>query len=407
MKQCILVSEDLKLETDSTDLYINDIKYVLKDNENFKDIAEKQKRDYYRKKLEKLLLSDNLLLLTGAGTSIGYGGKIMADLWSEAELIKHCVGEEEGDFTKFCQAINFDINNKDLEALLSESEINIKSSKQLPIWFSEFKTKIEAMIKTECSFNLTNFENHLLLLQKLTQRKVSKSRLKIYNLNYDLSFEQAAQKGGFTIIDGFSFTQPRVFNGRYYDYDIVRRENSRISAEENYVDNVFHLYKPHGSVNWCKSGSDIIQRNKEELFHAVMIYPNATKFEHSYEQPFFEVMSRLQIELRKTSSTTLIISGFSLADKHIMTMVREAIRQNSSLNVIIVNRSIQYTEVEKEKEWSFYRDLARLSPHVTLVAEEFANFVKNIPHNNSKKPEEAFLEKLEQLISSGNDNAQN
>lgn len=87
------------------------------------------------------MLSDNLLLLTGAGTSIGYGGKTMADLWSEAELIKHSVGEEEGDFTKFCQAIDFDITNKDLEALLSEAEINIKSSKQLPIWFSEFKNK--------------------------------------------------------------------------------------------------------------------------------------------------------------------------------------------------------------------------------------------------------------------------
>ena len=76
------------------------------------------------------------------------------------------------------------------------------------------------MIKRECSFNLTDtdFETHLTLLQKLTQRKVSKSRLKIYNLNYDLSFEQAAQKGSFTIIDGFSFTQPRVFNGRYYDH---------------------------------------------------------------------------------------------------------------------------------------------------------------------------------------------
>ena len=138
-----------------------------------------------------------------------------------------------------------------------------------------------------------------------------------------------------------------------------------------------------------------------------MIYPNATKFEHSYEQPFFEVMSRLQIELRKTSSTTLIISGFSLADKHIMTMVREAIRQNSSLNVIIVNRSIQYKkDSDKEKEWSFYRNLAEISPHVTLVAEEFADFIKNIPHNNSKKPEEAFLEKLEQLISKGNDNGE-
>lgn len=58
-------------------------------------------------------------------------------------------------------------------------------------------------------------------------------------------------------------------------------------------------------------------------------------------------------------------------------MVREAIRQNSSLNVIIVNRNIQYKkDSDKEKEWSFYRDLAKLSPHVTLVAEEFTILLK-------------------------------
>lgn len=402
MKKHILVSNDLSLEIDDSHLYINNEKYEPKDGENFKEVAEKQKKEYYKKKLEKLLLSDNLLLLTGAGTSIGFGGKIMSELWNEAEKLTL----REDTFELFCQAISYNTAIKDLEALLSEAEINLKSSKELPDWFEDFKLEIEKMIKRECSFNLTetDFETHLTLLQKLTQRKVSKSRLKIYNLNYDLSFEQAAQKGGFTIIDGFSFTQPRVFNGRYYDYDIVRRENSRLSAEENYVDKVFHLYKPHGSVNWAKKDTDIIQRNKEEDFHAVMIYPNATKFEHSYEQPFFEVMSRFQIELRKNSSSTLIISGFSLADKHIMTMVKEAIRQNSSLNVIIVNRSIQYDSGSaKDKEWSFYRELSKISPHVTLVAEGFKDFVMNIPYDLSKKPEESFLEKLEELIGTQNE----
>lgn len=401
MKKCILTSNDLLLEIDETNLYINGETYVPKDNENFKVVAEDKKRNYYKKKLEKLLLSDNLLLLTGAGTSIGFGGKIMSELWEEAEKLTF----GEGTFKLFCEAISYDTENKDLEALLSEAEINLKSSKKLPTWFKDFKLEIEKMIKKECSFNLidTDFETHLSLLQKLTQRKISKSRLKIYNLNYDLSFEQAAQKGGFTIIDGFSFTQPRIFNGRFYDYDIVRRENSRLSAEENYIDKVFHLYKPHGSVNWAKSDSDIIQRNKNEDFHAVMIYPNATKFEHSYEQPFFEVMSRFQIELRKTSSSTLIISGFSLADKHIMTMVKEAIRQNSSLNVIIVNRSIQYdTGTNKDKEWQFYRELSKISPHVILVAEGFKNFVNNIPFDISKKTEDSFLEKLEELIGKQN-----
>lgn len=401
MRKYILISNELSLEIDDDNLYINGEIYKTKDDEDFREIAINKKREYYKKKLEKLLLSDNLLLLTGAGTSIGFGGKIMSELWDEAE--KLTLGE--GTFVLFCQSISYDTEIKDLEALLSEAEINLKSSKELPSWFKDFKLEIEKMIKRECSFNLTDtdFETHLTLLQKLTQRKVSKSRLKIYNLNYDLSFEQAAQKGSFTIIDGFSFTQPRVFNGRYYDYDIVRRENSRLSAEENYVDKVFHLYKPHGSVNWAKKDTDIIQRDKEEDFHAVMIYPNATKFEHSYEQPFFEVMSRFQIELRKTSSSTLIISGFSLADKHIMTMVKEAIRQNSSLNVIIVNRSIQYKSGStKDKEWSFYRELSKISPHVILVEEGFKDFVKNIPYDLSKKPEESFLEKLEELIGKQN-----
>lgn len=401
MSKYILISNELSLETDDDNLYINGEIYKTKDGEDFKEIAINKKREYYKKKLEKLLLSDNLLLLTGAGTSIGFGGKTMAQLWDEA--VKLTFGE--GTFELFCKAISYDTENKDLEALLSEAEINLKSSKNLPIWYEDFKLEIEKMIKIKCSFNLidTDFETHLTLLQKLTQRKVNKSRLKIYNLNYDLSFEQAAQKGGFTIIDGFSFTQPRVFNGRYYDYDIVRRENSRLSAEENYVDKVFHLYKPHGSVNWAKKDTDIIQKDKEEDFHAVMIYPNATKFEHSYEQPFFEVMSRFQIELRKTSSSTLIISGFSLADKHIMTMVKEAIRQNSSLNVIIVNRSIQYESgTTKDKEWSFYRELSKISPHVILVEEGFKDFVKNIPYDLSKKLGESFLEKLEELIGKQN-----
>lgn len=403
-KQTILVSEDIKLEITDTELFKNNKQYKPKEDEDFREVAQRKKRDYYKKKLEKLLQADNLLLLTGAGTSIGFGGKTMYQLWKEVEDIKYTKNGSKGDFNKFCELIEFDQSNKDLELLLSEAEINIKSKKVTPKWFIEIKRDIELTIKQQCSFNLTDFNTHLALIQKLTQRKISKNRLKIFNLNYDMCFEQAAQEGGFVVIDGFSFSQPRVFNGRYFDYDIVRRENSRISAEENYVDKVFHLYKPHGSVNWYKQGNDILQRNKIDDFQAVIIYPNATKFEHSYEQPFFEVMSRFQSELRKTKSTTLIIAGFSLADKHIMTMIKEAIRQNSSLNVLIVNKDIQYKDSDsRESEWLFYRQLAELSQHITIVSETFADFVKNIPYDISKKPEEIFLEKLENIMSVSND----
>jgi len=403
-KQPVLISEDIKIEITDKALFENSMQYEPKEGENFFEIAERKKRDYYKRKLEKLLQTDNLLLLTGAGTSIGFGGKTMYQLWEKAEKIKYTKRGSKGDFDKFCNLIDFDQSNKDLELLLSEAEINIKSKKITPKWFIEIKKEIETIIKTECSFDLVNFNTHLLLIQKLTQRKIGKNRLKIFNLNYDMCFEHAAQEGGYVVIDGFSFSQPRIFNGRYFDYDIVKRENSRISAEENYVDKVFHLYKPHGSVNWCKQGNNIIQRNKLEDFQAVMIYPNATKFEHSYEQPFFEVMSRFQSELRKAKSTTLIITGFSLADKHIMTMIKEAIRQNSNLNIFIINKDIQYEKNDsRESEWSFYRQLAELSQHITIVSETFSDFVKNIPFDISKKSEEIFLEKLENIMSTSND----
>lgn len=401
-KKPILVSSDILLELTDSELYENGNIYEPEEGKNFLDTAKNKKREYYKRKLEKLLQADSLLLLTGAGSSIGYGGKTMGDLWTEAKKITYSKRGAKGTFDKFCKQIGFDKTNKDLEALLSEAEINIKSAKRLPVWFKEIKNQIELMIKKECSFDLSDTTTHLQLIQKLTQRKISRSRLKVFNLNYDMCFEQAAQEGGFVVIDGFSFSQPRTFNGRFFDYDIVKRENSRISAEENYVDKVFHLYKPHGSVNWKKQGMSIVQANKEEDFKAVMIYPNATKFEHSYEQPFFEIMSRLQIELRKAKSTTLIIAGFSLGDKHIMTMIKEAIRQNSSLNVIFVNRSIKYSG-EKDLEWSFYRKIAEISQHVTLIAEDFNEFVNNIPFDVSKKPEDIFLEKLENIMGSTNE----
>jgi predicted patatin/cPLA2 family phospholipase len=85
-------------------------------------------------------------------------------------------------------------------------------------------------------------------------------------------------------------------------------------------------------------------------------------------------------------------------------MIKEAIRQNNSLNIFIINKDIQYEENDsRESEWSFYRQLAELSQHITIVSETFSDFVKNIPYDTSKKPEEIFLEKLENIMSAPND----
>lgn len=192
-------------------------------------------------------------------------------------------------------------------------------------------------------------------------------------MNYDTLFEQAAGKCGYTIIDGFSYSFPRTFNGKYFDYDIVVRENSRIKNEENYAPRVFHLYKPHGSIDWLKSGDNILKIENAE--NPLMIYPKSTKYESSYEQPFFEMIARFQQSLRK-ENVFLISIGFSFYDKHISSIIHEALDINPSFNLMVVTLGI-----ESNKALEKLREKATRNNNVILLEEKFLDFVLHYPFN--------------------------
>lgn len=70
-----------------------------------------------------------------------------------------------------------------------------------------------------------------------------------------------------------------------------------------------------------------------------MIFPKDSKYESSYEQPYFEMMSRFQQNLRN-ENVLLVCIGFSFNDKHLVTAITEALEQNPSFQLIVVNRSI-------------------------------------------------------------------
>ena len=160
--------------------------------------------------------------------------------------------------------------DNDIENLLSYlilyHKVNNKSQ--------EFVDKINALekkIAEACKLELQEDSPHKLFLDKITARKSSDSRVQLFTTNYNTLFEQAAQKGGFVIIDGFSFTEPREFSGRYFDYDIVNRERTRLKHEDSFVSKVFHLYKLHGSLNWEKETERIIQVANPK--QPLIIYP--------------------------------------------------------------------------------------------------------------------------------------
>lgn len=378
----ILLNNNSSVSYDDSDaadikVYIDGKLHDFKDStDNRIDYAIATKRNKYSNTLNNQF--ENLLLLTGAGSSIGWGvdgklGKSMVNLWDDVEnLLTPAV------FIKLLGTIGYRETWEDgtivknLEKVLSMATPAIPYVPKTEIDIEDCVSKIKEFIKEACQLTLPNDAPHKLLLNKVTKRKVTLPRFKLFTLNYDLMFEQAASESNFVIIDGFSFFQPRIFSGRNYDFDIVSRNNSRVKEEDNFIKKVFHLYKLHGSVNWEKQDNKIIQ--KEEVDNPLMIYPHQSKYESSYEQPYFEMMSRFQSNLRK-ENVLLITIGFSFGDKHIVTAIIEALEQNPGFQLMIINRGID----ESNENLKPFIEASKKYSNISIVSETFEEFAKNYP----------------------------
>lgn len=375
-------------DSDASDVkvYIDGKLHDFKEStENRIDYANATKRNKYSQTLNNQF--ENLLLLTGAGSSIGWGkdgklGKSMANLWDDAEALL-----TSEVFGKLLETIGYDEKWEDGEIVKNLEKVLSMATPAIPYVAKEdidiegCVNKIKDFIKEACQLSLPDNSPHTLLLNKITKRKVTLPRFKLFTLNYDLMFEQASWESNFVVIDGFSFSQPRIFSGRNYDYDIVSRNQSRVKEEDNFIQKVFHLYKLHGSVNWEKEDNKIVQ--KENPNNPLMIYPHQSKYESSYEQPYFEMMSRFQSNLRK-ENVFLITIGFSFGDKHIVTAIVEALEQNPSFQLMIINRGIDETNENLKP----FIDAAKKYSNISIVSETFEDFTKNYPDLKSYNQED-------------------
>jgi hypothetical protein len=389
------------------DVYIDGLKHQFKeDNPNKLEYALATKRKKYSEFLNNQF--ENLIVLTGAGSSVNIGeniiigevsterkGRLLAQLWDDVEA-----NLSQPILDKFCKLVKYEEKFKEneedadfkyvknLERLLSLANIaknyvvDVPAEGEVAMRIEEIITDIEKIIKVNCSLKLPENAPHSLFIEKITKRKVTLPRVKIFTLNYDTLFEQAGRKKNFTIIDGFSFSHPRTFSGRNFDLDIVSRNSSRVKEEDNFVQKVFHLYKPHGSVDWTKEGYDIIQ--KDEVENPLMIFPKDSKYESSYEQPFFEMMSRFQQNLRN-ENVLLICVGFSFSDKHIITAIVEALEQNPGFQLMVVNKDID-TASETFKP---IFEASKKHNNIVLIDELFEDFANNFPDLKSYNQEDA------------------
>ena len=340
----------------------------------------------------------NVAVLTAAGTSMEngvHGGKTRTELWQsyeeEINAISSVFTKNDGVLKEKCQSI---IESKNIEEFLSFTilyeKLNgvIKDEKG-----KSLRCKLEKKIADACRLTLDeNNRHHQDFIRNLTARKPTEPRVQLYTTNYDTLFEQAAQRMNFTIIDGFSFSYPRIFNGINFDHDVVYRERTRIKNEESFVPNVIQLFKLHGSIDWEKNGDKIFQ--KETTEHPCIIYPASEKYESSYEQPYFEMMAHLQSTLRK-EGTLLIVAGFGFQDKHIQNVIKEAVLQNPNFHLLVVCYGMKnFAKNGEDAKWDdsgithdlvpdFISDDGNVAQNVTVLFSKFKAFVENYPYNSS------------------------
>lgn len=286
------------------------------------------------------LNATNLLLLTGAGSSFAAknpAGKPqpagMASLWA---AVQTNTGQER--FQGICTTFSSAPIGENIERLLTLCklylELNEKDESTKTKDISKFVKEAEQTILATVNFidSDTKLDAHEIVIQKIGRRSMRKPRARLFTTNYDLCFEEAARRHRFTIIDGFSHALDQVYDRAHFNYDIVRREQGKDAPD--YIENVFHLYKLHGSIDWRRLKSGEIVRSRGTDGEPVLIYPRSSKYQESFEAPYLDMIGALQTALREPD-TALVISGFGFNDDHLSRPVLAAVESNMSLRVIV------------------------------------------------------------------------
>lgn len=349
-------------------------------------------RPALREELRQIINAETLVILAGSGTSLGIYEKVaggnrkrlapsMTDLWESIEKLDSFKAVKPRLDQKILESKNLEhiLSDAQARALVNETDTEIEA----------FVAEAEKEILDKCSFvdENTPLASHEIFLRKVSRRSTRLARTQLFTTNYDLAFETAAERTRFHVIDGFGFGG-QSFDGGSFDIDYVkRRPNEKLALETN----VFQLLKLHGSVNWHNSGT-LTEKVMGRPSSPVLIYPSATKFQLSYQQPYLELMSRFQIALRQRD-VGLIIVGFGFNDDHLNAPIEAAIRANVGLRAVVVAPGAN--DSGRNGVFSQIEDLiVRGDRRLTMLAGTFDDLVVQLPEASDHDEQQEHAARL-------------
>ncbi|MGE8163749.1 SIR2 family protein [Paraburkholderia sp. NPDC080076] len=351
--------------------------------------------------LSAALQYTNVGFFAGSGTSLGVAnGPSMWKLWTTAMCTDASGKQLKNDAEQVCERIRYsERENPNIEHFLSQCDAYLAFSADAQV--ESFLTSVKALILELCSAFLTSegsdISAYRYLLQKLARRRVRDPRLKVFTTNYDMCFETAASDLGITVVDGFSYARNRRFDGRHFNYDIVRRDADR----HEYVEGVFHLHKLHGSVSWERKGNDVFEVGSPMAEKACLIYPAKGKYQQAFLQPHLELLSRF-LDFLRQPNTCLITAGFGFNDDHLSEPIFSAIQANPSLKLILTDhRCAEHVHNDghhgSSPYWGRFGELAEKGFDVHFIGGSFADVVHVIPSLRAVSPAEQLADAVRRI----------
>lgn len=349
--------------------------------------------------LSSILNAEHLVVLTGLGTSLEIenshdGTKrapSMGDLWREISQLQSFENAQAHLDPELLREGNLEHILSDAQARASVLGLDV---------IRTFVEEAEKAVLKACSFvdSGSRLDTHELFLRKVARRASRLQRAQVFTTNYDLAFEYAARRTRFKVVDGFG-TEGMPFDGSSFDLDFVqRRPNEPLALDPK----VFQLLKLHGSVDWERDGYDVIRRPITAApLQPVLIYPSASKYQLSFQQPFLEIMARFHAALRQTD-VGMIVVGSGLKDEHLVAPIEAALRSNIGVRAVFVTPAAR-DDSSKSATLEWVGDLIRQGDRrLAVINGTFADLVRLLPDVPAKDERDAYLDRIQSPRSAGN-----
>ncbi|MHC2332835.1 SIR2 family protein [Bradyrhizobium sp. USDA 4454] len=365
-----------------------------------------------RRVMSGAVRAQNLVILAGLGTSLCVTDGTRRLAPTMGDLLTHTkkafddldVADTKykaagGRWSHFLALSNVPSDNSDLEYILSRAKVAsdfLLGSQATEI--SDLLAVAEGVIRDKVDFlsSDTDLSKHEAFLRRVARRSARRSRVKLFTTNYDRCFEQAAQKSAFVVVDGFAFASEAIFDSSQFAFDVVRRTTGE--EKSDFIENLFHLHKLHGSIDWefDKNTGQIIKKIGTKA--PLLIYPQSTKYEMAFSQPYIEMMGTFQAAVR-APNTTLLIAGFGFNDKHIAEPILGAFKGNLALNIVIADPNAESLSAAGGNKYiqAFSELIDSGDGRIALVAAKFEDLITVIPDAMAETELERHNERVRRM----------